>query len=81
MKGTRVIINKVVSLDLSILEISKILIRKFWHDCIKPKYGEKETLYYMDTNSFVVYIKTEGIYSDIAENVDTRFQTANYELD
>ena len=81
MKGTRVIINKVVSLGLSILEISKILICKFWYDYIKPKYGEKETLYYMDTNSFIVYIKTEDIYSDIAKNVETRFQTSNYELD
>ena len=35
----------------------------------------------MDTDSFIVYIKTDGIYKDIAEDVETRFDTWNYELD
>ena len=35
----------------------------------------------MDTSSFIVYIKTDGIYKDIAEDVETRFDTSNYELD
>ena len=29
----------------------------------------------MDTDSFVVYIKTEGIYVDIAKYVETKFNT------
>ena len=28
-----------------------------------------------------MYIKTDGIYKDIAEDVKTRFHTSNYELD
>ena len=35
----------------------------------------------MDTNSFIVHVKTEDIYKDIAEDVETRFYTSNYELD
>ena len=35
----------------------------------------------MDTDSFVVYIKTYDIYKDTAEDVDTRFDTSNYELE
>ena len=35
----------------------------------------------MDTDSFIVYIKTDYIYADIAEDVETRFDTSNYELD
>ena len=35
----------------------------------------------MDTDSFIAYIKTDVIYKNIAENVDTRFDTSNYELD
>ena len=35
----------------------------------------------MDTHSFIVYIKTDDIYKDIAEDVKTRFDTSNYELD
>ena len=34
----------------------------------------------MDTGSFIVYMKTEDIYSDIAKYVKTRFDTSNYEL-
>ena len=35
----------------------------------------------MDTNSFIVYMKTDDIYKDIAEDVETRFDTSDYELD
>ena len=35
---------------------------------------------YMDTGSFIICIKTEDIYSDIAKNVETRYDTSNYEL-
>ena len=34
----------------------------------------------MDSNSFIVYIKTDNIYKDIAEDVETRFDSSNYEL-
>ena len=30
---------------------------------------------------FIVYIKTDDIYKEIAEDVETRFDTSNYELD
>ena len=35
----------------------------------------------MDTDSFIVYIKTDDIYEDIAEYVENRFDTSNYEFD
>ena len=35
----------------------------------------------MDTDSFIVYIKTDDIYKYIAEDVETRFDTSNYEID
>ena len=35
----------------------------------------------MDTDSFIVYIKTDDIYRDITEDVENRFDTSNYELD
>ena len=35
----------------------------------------------MDTGSVIVYIKTEDIYVDIAKDVETRFDTSNYELE
>ena len=35
----------------------------------------------MDTDSLIVYIKTDGIYKEIAEDDETRFDTSNYKLD
>ena len=73
--------NKPVHLGLSVLELSQILMPEFWFDYVKPKYGEKAKLFCMDTDSFIVYIKTDEIYKDIAEDVETRFDTSNYDLD
>ena len=53
--------NKFVQLGLSILELSKTLMYEFWYDYVKPKYGGKAKLHYMDTDSFIAYIKTDDI--------------------
>ena len=51
MKKTEIFMNKPVYLGLSILELSKIVMYEFWYDYVKPKYGEKAKLCYMDTVS------------------------------
>ena len=73
--------NKLVHLGLSIVGLSKILMYEIWYDYIKSKYDEKAKLCYMNTDSFNVYIKTDDIYNDITDNVVTRFDTSNYELE
>ena len=35
----------------------------------------------MDTDNFIVNVKTDDIYKEIVEDVETRFDTSNYELD
>ena len=42
---------------------------------------EKKQNCYMDTDNFTVYIKIDNLYKDIAEGVETRSDTSNYELD
>ena len=49
-----------------------------WCYYVKPRYGGKVKLCYMDTDSFIAYIKTEDVYKDIAEDVEKRFDTSNY---
>ena len=71
---------KLVYLGLSILELSKIAMQEFSCDYIKPKYCEKAKLCQMDTESFIVHVKTDDIYKDIAEDAETRFDTSNYQL-
>ena len=59
MKKIRVKMTKPLYSGMSILDISETLMHEFWCDCIKPKYGNREKLCYTDTDSFVVYFKTE----------------------
>ena len=80
MKKTNVKMNKPIYLGLSILEISKILMYEFWYDYMKPKYGNDVKLCYMDTDSFIMNIKTNDFYEDIANDVENRFNTSNYEV-
>ena len=81
MRKTQILMNKPVYLGLSILDLSKIVMYEFWYDSVKPKYGENAKLCYMDTDSFIVHVKTEYSYKDIAEDIETRVGTSYFELD
>ena len=80
MNKTKVKMNKPIYLGLSILEISRLLMYEFWYDYMKPKYGNNLKLCYMDTDSFIRNIKTEDFYQDIANDVEKRSDTSNYEV-
>ena len=80
MNKTKVKMNKPIYLGLSILEISKILMYEFWYDYMKPKYDNNIKLCYTDTDSFMMNIKTEDFYKDIANDVEKRFDRSNYEI-
>ena len=80
MKKNKVEMNNSIYLGLSILEISKILMYEFWYDYMKPKYDNNIKLCYMDTDSFIMNIKTNNFYKDIANDVECEFDTSNYEV-
>ena len=77
MKKTRVKMSKPIYLGLSILEISKTLMYEFWYDYMKPKYNDNVKLCYMDTDSFIMNIKTNDFYEDISNDVEHRFNASN----
>ena len=79
-KKTKVRMNKPIYLGLSILEISKTLRYEFWYDYMKPKYANNFKLCYMDTDSFIINIKTNDFYKDISSNIENRFDASNYEV-
>ena len=54
---------------------------EFWYDYIKPKCGKNVKRCYMDTYSFITCTIIDDIYKDIAEDVEARFDTLNYEID
>ena len=80
-RRTKVKMNKPIYLGLSILEISKLLMYEFWYDYMKPKYDDNVKLCYMDTDSFIMNIKVEDFCKEVANDVEKRFDTSNYERD
>ena len=70
--------NKPINLGMSIIDISKTLVYEFCYDYIKPKYQNKVKLCYMDTDSFVIDIKTDDFFEDIVTDVEKQFDTSNY---
>ena len=79
MKEVEVNMNKQIYLGQTILYISKTLMYEIWYDYIKPKYGDKARLYHVNTDSYVMRIKTDDFYRDIAGDVERWFDTPNYD--
>ena len=65
--------NKPIYLGQAILDISKTLMYEFWYEYIKPKYKDKARLCYMDTDSFIINVKTEDFYEE------KQFDISNYD--
>ena len=79
MGEIKVVMNKPVYLGQAILDLSKIVMYEFHYDYMVAKYGlDKLKLCYIDTDSLVYNIKTEHFYADIADDVETRFDTSGY---
>ena len=78
MKKTKILMSKPAYLGLSILELSKILMYEFWYDFVKPKYGKKVRLSYMDTDIWFHYIHKNRWYLQRYWGI---FDTSNYELE
>ena len=79
MKETRVKMIKPLYLGMSILDISKTVMYKFWYEYIRPKYGDRAKLCYTDTDSFIIYIRTEDFFEDISSDVEKWYDTFNYD--
>ena len=71
--------KKPLYLGASILDISKTLMYKFQCGYLKPKYEDKVKLCYTDTDSFIIYIKTEDFFEDISNDVEKWFDTSNFD--
>ena len=79
MKKRRVKMIKPLYSGMSILDISKILMYKFWYEYSRQKYRDRAELCYTDTDSFIIYIKTEDFFEDISSDVGKCYDTSNYD--
>ena len=81
LRKTKVYMNKPIYIGQAVLDISKTLMYKFFYDYLKPKYGDKVKLCYMDTESFIFYVQTNDFYKDISNDVIEWFDTSDYNKD
>ena len=81
MKKTSLRMNKPIYLGLAILSLNKVQMYDYWYDEMKLKYGDRIRLCYMDTDSFIMHIKTKDFYEDIANDVEKKYDTSNYAVE
>ena len=70
--------NELVYLGLRIFEISKIVMYEFLYDYVNPKYREKAQLCFIDTDSLLVYIKTDHILALKSAELNQLEREINY---
>ena len=80
MRKTRIYMDKPILVGQAILDKSKELMYKFFYDYLKPKYGQKLQLLYMDTDSFILSIETDDFFKDTKDDLKEWFDTSGYDM-
>ena len=81
MRKTTVFFNKPIYIGATVLELSKLLMYKFYYETLQPYFGEKNLeLLYQDTDSFILKITTNDLVKDLGKLRDN-FDFSNYPKD
>lgn len=78
---TKITMDKPISIGMTVLELSKVLMYDFFYNYLKPKYEENIELLYTDTDSFILNVFTDCFYTDIANDINDRYDTSDYAED
>ena len=79
MKREKLYYNKPIYLGMCILDLSKTLMYDFHNNYIKEKYGSRAKLLMTDTDSLIYEIKTDDFYKDIVHDIESRFDTSEFD--
>lgn len=77
LSKTNILMDKPITVGMSVLDISKLTMYSFLYDFLKPKYGDKVQVVYTDTDSFILDIETPDFYEDVRNNA-AMFDTSDY---
>ena len=67
MRKFKVKLDKPIYLGFTVLELSKLHMYNLHYNTFKHKYGERLSLVYTDTDSFIYHIITDDLYKDLEE--------------
>ena len=70
-------LDRPIFLGFSILELAKLQMYRFHYGYMGQKYGANARLLFSDTDSFLYWIRTRDLYSDLASDSE-RFDFSNY---
>ena len=62
---------------MAILDLSKLIMYRFYYDVIKHQYGDNVSLLLMDTDSFLFHVYTKDIYKDMLKQLHL-YDTSDY---
>ena len=79
MNKSEVFLKQPVSAGFSVLELSKLLMYETYYKKLKPMWGDNVKLMYMDTDSFILEIKSETYHKDLLQMREI-FDFSNYPL-
>ncbi|KAF4530493.1 hypothetical protein B566_EDAN018469 [Ephemera danica] len=71
-------LNKPIYVGLAVLDLSKVAMYDFYYNKLQPIYGNKVTLLYMDTDSYIIEVKTHDVYDDMIQHREY-YDTSNYD--
>jgi hypothetical protein len=77
MHKSRLVLNRPIYVGMSILDLSKSLMYDFYYNQMKAQYGDHAELLYTDTDSLLLEIQTEDVYSDMSEH-QSLYDTSEY---
>ena len=76
-RQNKVLMDKSIYLELSVLELSKLLMYETYYDNLQPYFGQKNIqLHYMDTDSFLLSVISKDIIKDL-KNLEDVFDFSN----
>ena len=76
-KNITVKLNKPIFGGFCILELSKLLMYKYYYKYLKKQYGDKVKLLQTDTDSFIIYVECDDFYEDMKKNIHW-FDSSDY---
>ena len=80
MHKSRLVLNRPIYVGMSVLDLSKSLMYDFYYNQMKAQYGDRVELLYTDTDSLLLEIQTEDVYSDMSEH-QSLYDTSDYPED
>lgn len=78
LNKTCVVLDKPIYVGVTVLELAKLHMYEFHYGEMLPRYNSDVQLCYTDTDSFLYYIKTPDVYTDIREKMIHLFDSSDY---